>query len=93
MTRVRQVGDGASPRFLAGPRNDAVVGMWLEWAGLGIQSLAGAFEKATRGLVTVTVALGMVGQIDCGYERSASGVDVAVRLFPCNVEPAAETLR
>ena len=56
MTWGRQIGDGASPRFLAGPRNDTIVGMWLEWAGLGIQSLAGAFEKATRGLVAVTIA-------------------------------------
>ena len=56
MTWGRQIGDGASPRFLAGPRNDTIVRMWLEWAGLGIQSLAGAFEKATRGLVAVTIA-------------------------------------
>ena len=56
MTRVREIGDGASPRFLAGPRNDTIVGMWLEWAGLGIQSLASAFEEAISGLVTVTVA-------------------------------------
>ena len=55
-TRVRQIGDGASPRFLAEPRNDTIVGMWLEWAGLGIQSLASAFEEATSVLVTVTVA-------------------------------------
>ena len=27
MTRVRQIGDGASPRFLAEPRNDSVVGV------------------------------------------------------------------
>ena len=56
ITRVREIGDGASPRFLAGPRNDTIVGMWLEWAGLGIQSLAGALEKATRGLGAVTIA-------------------------------------
>ena len=33
ITRVRQIGDGASPRFLAEPRDDAVVGD-VRWNGL-----------------------------------------------------------
>ena len=59
MTRVRQIGDGASPRFLAEPRNDAVVGVCAEIAGVRDSaggSLASAFEEATSVLVTVTVA-------------------------------------
>ena len=50
MTRVREIGDGASPRFLAEPRNDTIVGVCAGIAGMRDSAgggLASAFEEAT----------------------------------------------